>query len=214
MALAKCVEQIGKAFDFEFRVSPKPGQPFVERRRVFRSLGAIGTKCGEHAHRKLRLAQLLVILQRVRRIVRGAQRAHSEFLQNPLRAEFPGCELLVSFIPDGGRGLFIQQFTNAEVPPQFEVSPMVEGIAKRVRHGPSPSQEFLAGAGIASAVAFRHAIGPHGAPFVVVALQPDFRQVAELPVLCDVSRGKMAMIIKNGLVLGVVLEQPRRRSPL
>src|SRR5947209_17324568 len=49
----------------------------------------------------------------------------------------------------------------------------VERIAQRGGHGARPRQEFFVGRGVAGAIALGHAVRLHGAPFVVVAFEPD-----------------------------------------
>ena len=51
------------------------------------------------------------------------------------------------------------------------------------------------------------AIGAHGAPLIVVALQPGLGEVAELLVFGDPLRREMAVVVEDGLGLGVVVEE-------
>ena len=89
------------------------------------------------------------------------------------------------------------------------MGPVIERIAQGVRDRAGPGQEFLVGIGVAGAVALVDAVGAHGAPLVVVALQPDLGEVAELPVLRDVRGGQVAVVVENRLVLGEgVIEMP------
>ncbi len=46
----------------------------------------------------------------------------------------------------------------------------------------------------------------------MVALQPDLEQVLELPVLRNVPRGQVAMVVKYRLRLGKLVIKPRRRA--
>ena len=66
------------------------------------------------------------------------------------------------------------------------MGPVIEGIAHGIWHGFGPFLEFFPVAGILScAVTFINSVGSHGAPFVMVALEPDLSQVVELPVVGD-----------------------------
>ena len=89
--------------------------------------------------------------------------------------------------------------------------PVMERISERVRHGGGPGLELLERAGIAGAKPLGHAVVAHGAPFVVIAFQPDFKQVFELPVGCDVARGKVAVIIEDRFGFGVLVVKLARR---
>ena len=50
---------------------------------------------------------------------------------------------------------------------------------------------------------FADAVGPHGAPFVVVAFQPDFEQIPKAAVGRHVLRRQVAMIVEDGLIFGI-----------
>src|ERR1700690_1301705 len=83
--------------------------------------------------------------------------------------------------------------------------PVIERIAERLRHGGSPGFELLERAGVTRAKTLGHAVGAQGAPFVMIAFQPDFKKVLEPAVGRDVARRKVAMIIENRLVFGVMM---------
>ena len=48
----------------------------------------------------------------------------------------------------------------------------------------------------------------------MVALEPDLEEVFELPILSDVARRKVAVVIEDRLVFGVVVEEFSRRGAL
>ena len=52
------------------------------------------------------------------------------------------------------------------------MSPIVEGIAKRVGYCFGPGLKLFLGRGVAGDVGFGDAVGPHRAPFVVVVPEP------------------------------------------
>ena len=85
---------------------------------------------------------------------------------------------------------------------------MVEGIAEGVRDGAGPGEEFFLGGGVAGDVALGDTVGAHGSPLIVVAFEPDFEEVLELAVFGDVFGGKMAVVIEDGLWLGVLVVEP------
>lgn len=105
-------------------------------------------------------------------------------------------------LPDFRSRVIIEELVDAEVAQQFEMSPMVEGIAETVRDRGSPGEEFVAGGSVTGTERFRDTVGAHGAPFVVIAFQPDLAEVAELAIGGDVGGGKMGMEIENGLESG------------
>src|SRR5208282_3372377 len=85
---------------------------------------------------------------------------------------------------------------------QFEMGPVVERIAEAVRDRGGPSEEFIIGRSIAGTKGFGDTVGAHGAPFVVIALEPNLEEVAKPPIGGDVRRGEMRVEIKDGLTGG------------
>src|SRR5262249_31930651 len=85
-------------------------------------------------------------------------------------------------------------------------------VANGVRHGRGPRLEFFKGFGAAGAKTLSDAVETHGAPFVMIAFEPDFREVAELAVLGGGAAGKGAGEEGEGRSLGVVLIKPARRA--
>ena len=96
----------------------------------------------------------------------------------------------------GSRG--VQQVGHSESRLQLQVGPMVERVAHGVGNRLGPLLELLPVGGLlAGAVFLVDAVGTHGAPFVVVAFEPDFRQVVETVVLCDIAGNEVAMVVDN-----------------
>src|SRR5690242_4931318 len=79
---------------------------------------------------------------------------------------------------------------------------MVERIAQRMRHRRGPSLEFLKRFGWAGAVALGHPVGAHGTPLVMIPFKPDFEKIVELPVLGNIPRREVAVIIEDRLWCG------------
>jgi len=88
---------------------------------------------------------------------------------------------------------------------------VVERIAEGVREGPHPGVKLLPRAGVAGAEALGHAVRPHRPPLVVVAANPDVRQVPELMIRGDLRLRHMAVVVVDRLPLGIpVVELPGR----
>ena len=104
-----------------------------------------------------------------------------------------------ALLPHRGRGIGPEQaIADPERPPQLEVGPVVQGIAQRVRYRLSPGQELVAGAGYAGDLAFSYAVGPHGPPLIVIAVQPNPGDILEFLVTGNFIRRQMAVIINDG----------------
>ena len=82
---------------------------------------------------------------------------------------------------------------------------MIERVAKRGRNRSGISEEFFVIAGVAGNKSFGHTIRAHRSPFVMVPevaiSEPDPSQVFEAPVLGDLRRRDMTMVIEKGLWL-------------
>lgn len=75
---------------------------------------------------------------------------------------------------------------------------MVKGIAKGVGNCRAPGFEFLKGIGIACAKVLGYTICSHGTPFVMIALKPDREEVRETPVVGNVCRREVAVVVDDG----------------
>jgi len=73
-----------------------------------------------------------------------------------------------------------------------------------------PRQELLVRRSVACGIALIHAVGSHGAPFIVIALKPDLKQVGELAVGRNVRGRNMAVVIENRLGFGPIVEEMAR----
>jgi hypothetical protein len=85
---------------------------------------------------------------------------------------------------------------------------MIERIPHGVRDGLRKRQKLLVVWGITRAKTLGDTIGAHGAPFVMIAPQPDRSQIRESLVVCDLLRWKVAVIVVDrlrGCVPGVEL---------
>src|SRR5689334_10720993 len=109
-----------------------------------------------------------------------------ELADNAVRAQSIRREQRIGTIPNAFRAALIQQFLNSEVTLQLEVGPVIERVAERLRHSLRPRKKFLPGLGVPGTVTFGDSVGPHRTPFVVIAIQPDLEEVAELAVFGDV----------------------------
>src|SRR5882757_414024 len=99
----------------------------------------------------------------------------------------------------------IEELADSEVAFQFEMSPVIERVAKSKRHGASPRKKFLIGGGVAGTVTFRHPTGPHGSPFVMIAFQPDLGEILKLAIFGDIAGRQVGMIVKDRLASGIVV---------
>ena len=167
----------------------------------------VGTEGRQDLRGQVRFRNRLMMAEIIGGVVGGADDFNVEFLKNSLRCQ--ALESSVGVLPDGRRGFLVEQVSDAEVALQFEMRPVVKRIAQCVGYGACPGEKFFVGRGVASDVLFRNAVRSHGAPFIVVALQPDFEKVGELPIFRNVSGRKMTVVVEDGLRGGeLVIKTP------
>ena len=154
VALAERVEKIGEARNFGVRAGAELAGPLVEGGGFLRAQRAVGTKRGEHARGQAGGSGFVVVFEGVGGIVRGAHGADAKFFQDSVGRELAGRELRVGLLPYFRGGGLVEQTVHAEIAQEFEMRPVVERIAQRVRDGPRPGQEFVVGLGVAGAIFF------------------------------------------------------------
>lgn len=76
---------------------------------------------------------------------------------------------------------------------------MIKRIAQRIGNGRCPGQILLIRSGVARDVFFFDAVGAHCPPFVMITLEPDLEKTREAPVLSNVLRTKMAVVVEDWL---------------
>ncbi len=103
-----------------------------------------------------------------------------------------------------------QAVADAQRAIQLQMGPVVERISEGLRNGFRPFLELLPIRGVAGAKAFRHAGRPHGAPLVMVAAEPDLREILESAVGGDFGRRQMAVVVEDRQIAGEFVIQTRR----
>ena len=82
---------------------------------------------------------------------------------------------------------------------------MVQRVPHAVRHRFCPLLELLPIARIACDIFLLDPVAPHRAPLVVVSSKPEFRDVSEAMVLCNLFRIEVTMVVDDGQMGCVVV---------
>ena len=125
------------------------------------------------AFEALVLGDELVIFEAVRRVVGRAEAHDIRVFDKLTRGESARRYLRVRAVPDILRRLFAQRLIYVKISLKFEVSPVIERVAEKIRHYLRPRHEFFARGRVARDVLFRDAAGAHCAPLVVIAREPE-----------------------------------------
>jgi len=210
VAAFECVEEIVPGGDIHVCRGGQLVHPGVPRLGLVDVEGLVRAEGGHDFEGEVFACEGLVVAEVVGRVVGGGDESDVEFLEDAACGELGSGEALVGAIPDLGSSVFVEEAIDAEVTFEFEVGPVEERVAEGMGHGACPGEEFFVGRRVAGAVAFVHAVGAHGAPFVVVAFEPDFEEVLEAPVFGQVARRQVAVEIEDGFRLGVLVVEPAR----
>ena len=149
----------------------------------------------------------------VDRVVGRAAHAHPRAQHQSPGRESHLPELRVARFPERVRGLDADRCVDGEVAAQLKVAPVVEGVADAQRQHRAKAAELLLIRRAAGDEVLGNARGAHKAPFIVVAAEPELGHVAEPPVLRDLRRWQVAMVVDDRLrrrVLVVELARGRR----
>ena len=179
---------------------------------VFHVKDFVRPEGGQHLGAKaLVLRQQLVVLQVVGGVIRGAQGPDLAGGNQGAGCALGALQDAVGLVPDGGGALAVQQLLYAEKAQQLQVGPVVDGVAHQGRHHGGEALEFLPEGTGTRHIFLRYAAGAHHPPFVVVAGQPGLANVGELLVFVNLLGIQVAVVVKDGHVLGILMVQPAGR---
>ena len=149
-----------------------------------------------------------MMLQAVHRIVGRAHQYHVHLAHDPATGKVVLGQLRVARLPDAfGRVGTEQAIADAKRPPEFEMGPVIKGIAERLGHDLGPLLELLPVGRVAGAVTLLDAGRTHRPPLVVVSVKPRLRKVLEPVVFGDLPRRQMTMVVDDRHVPRVLVVQ-------
>ncbi len=148
-----------------------------------------------------------MIIQRIERAVCGTDELDIHFPHYIADAELRRPEHFTASIINFFCGVGIQQLVDTEGIFQFHVGPVIKRIPQTIRYGLGPPGELFVIATAAGDIFFRHAVGPHRSPLVVVAVKPYLCEIIEIMVACNQLGRKMAVIIVNRHLFRVLVIQ-------
>ena len=166
----------------------------------------VGTECGVYLDLKgLVLRKLLVEVKIVYRVVGGEELldvAHGNELP---RSQF--LQLLVAPVKDVLGGLGGENVLYAEVPLQFEVSPVIDRVADGVGHDFGVLHELLEVALVPRDIALVNAHFAHEPPLVMISAQPALGYRGKLLVVIYLLYAEVTVVIEDRHIPRVFLEQ-------
>ena len=177
-------------------------------RRVDRQ-GPVGPEGRQHADLERRVGcDRRVVFQRIERIVGRADQHDFHLPHDAATRHVVSGEHCVAMLPNPPRRLGIEQaVADPQRPFEFQVGPVIERIAECLGHHLGPLFEFLPVRSVTCAIAFRDAGRAHRPPLVMIAAEPNLREVGEAVVLGDLPRRQMAMVVDDGQIAGKAVVQ-------
>ena len=192
----------------------QPPHIAAERFRILHGHRLVRSPCREHPDFKTARLRGDVVLQAVHRVIGGTYRFHTVMTHQAPGRELRLCQLRITLLVNISGRRRVQQFVDTESRTQFQMRPMVQWVAQRIRHGLRPLLKLLPVRSVARDVTLVHPVGTHGTPLVMVTAQPQFRNGTEAVVLCHHPRIQMAMVIYDGQPFGMpVIQFPRGVRP-
>ena len=165
----------------------------------------------QHAGRKaLILRQHAMVIQVIDRVVGRAERTDVALGNQRARRARRALQFAVRGLPYHVRSLGIEQLINPEKALQFQMRPVVDRVADQAGHNFREAVKLIVEACAAGHILFRHRIGTHHAPLVMIARQPCLADVCELLVFVNLCRVQMAVIVENRHFFRMVVIQPAR----
>ena len=147
----------------------------------------------------------------VRRVVGRAKRRDTRAQDQLPRAHIRLRELIVAELPDLLGRIAGERALIAEVAPQLKVAPMIKRISDRKGERLRPLLKLLTVGGVAGDEALLHTGRAHQTPFVVVAAEPYPGDIFKAPILVDLLRIEVAVIVDDRKLFGhIVIEVLRR----
>ena len=172
MTFLKGIKVVCKGLDRLARDLTQALDVFAQFHRVLHIHSLIRSPGRQHLYFKTALTNALMMLQRVDRVIRGANHLHPIATHQSTCRELWALQLLVTFIVDLTGRIRVQQLSDAKGRAQFQVRPMIERITQGEWHRLCPLLELLPVGSCPCDEMFWYPIGTHGTPLVMVASQP------------------------------------------
>ena len=170
----------------------------------------VGAERGKDFRLKTALGNLLMILQRIGRIIRSTKKIHIGIANKVLGAHIGRSQLFRSDLPDLLTVLLTDHKITVKVTLKLQMAPMVQRITDELGHYRAICFELIKIGAVARDVLFVYAAGAHCSPLIVVAVKPHFSDVGVTLILGDLPRGQVAVIIDDRQFFRIVVEKDLR----
>ena len=171
----------------------------------------VGAEGRHHADRRAGTGEGGMMLQRVQRVVGGADELHLHAFQKAAGAELRLCQTLAGCVPAvRGRLGRKHRALEPEIAPQLQMAPVMDRVADQPWHDGGIGIVFLAEGGSTRDMALRDARPAHQPPFVVVVRQPRLAQIRPLVIAGNLGRRQVIVEIDDRQRRRDLVEEPPR----
>ena len=168
-------------------------------------IGAVGRN--DLRAQKALFGYTVMVFKRIGGVLRRAEgidiRALDEILRGMLAVGKDGLGLFPYF----RSGLCVERLVDAEIALKLKMCPVIDRVSDSIGQALSKGKELFKVSRIAGHETLFHAVCADNAPLVMVAQQPQFRQVIGGLILAYLLRTEMAMIINDRLRGRVLMVQ-------
>ena len=172
-------------------------QIFVESIRIINPHSLVRPPSRKHFYAERMLGDISVPFKSICRVIRRADHLDIEFFDKILARIFRRLQFFIALVKNFFRSFRFQNFIYSKNPGKFQMSPYIKRISHQRRNSFCPFLEFIPRGTVAGDVILTHSVSPHSPPFIMVAAQPQFRDVLELIVLGYHPGSQMAVIVDN-----------------
>ena len=211
VAILERSEKRGEVADVDIGASAELVDPSVETNRIVYPKRFVWAEGRVNLGLELGFLDRDMMREIVDRVIGRADHVDAVLRQDAVGRHLWRAQLGVGSFPDFWRCFLVDDFVDAEIAAKFEMRPVVERIANRLRNGLRPGEELVVIARLAACdQILGHAVRTHRAPLVVIAREPDLEEILELAVVRNLVRRQMAVIVKDRLLDRVLkVERPR-----
>ena len=179
-----------------------------EKSFFFRAHDDIRPPCRQNLHIKILVCfDLLMIMKVIYRIIGRTNQCDIGHTDQIFCRHFRRLQFFVAGIVDLFPILLTECLVNIKISLQFQMTPMIHRISDGFWQCLCKSVEFFFIAGIAGNVFFRHSIGTHNTPFIVIPTEPQFCYIFKFPVFCYLLWLQMAVIVQNRCFFCIVVKK-------
>ena len=203
MTLLQSPDEVGIRTDHHVSGFAEPIKIGLVGHRILDSHSLVGTPRRQDLGTERMLRYHPVPAQVVGGIISGADRLDIEPAYQSLSTELLRGQFGIALLEDVAGSLRLQDGIDAEHTAEFQMGPVIQGIAVGMGDRVRPFLELLPGAAVTGDVVLCHPVGTHRTPFVMVPSQPQLGHVTELDVLRYFPGIEMAVIVYDGQPLRV-----------